>query len=1418
MLIPRKKIADKTRTKASIAVFIITQLILATFASSTALASSIKYDDSYTYDGGSSSDAVAWGGSSLSTKLDGYPSGTQVACFDWCNDGTIDRCYGESGNMDKCKKSSSTLKNLCNAGKCDTWSWWEFWRSVGEWHGIDTKSAGDRWKCSIWSRYYWNCGSTNYNNENTPYAYTHYVTYPRQYDCDGDKTKTYDDRAYFSSTTGANLHLDISCSGNRVCNQAIDDEKADYGWYGTSKPNEPCSVPDGSQDCDSNSDCFSGSICDCDDWLDCNYDLLSGDKDYCCPSGQKWDGSKCATPCKDNDGDGHKDGSCGGDDCNDGDSGVWKKNSCDVCAKEPSGLGDSCSVGVGACQRTGKNKCDSAGTGTTCDVSPGNPSTESCDGVDNDCDGETDEGVKNACGTCGPVPTEVCNDGADNDCDGKTDSADTDCCPSDKPYYWGGECKECPEGHPNKCGGECVKCENSDDSFTCYQGEAKCCPSSNPYYCAKMGNGCTKDSGVCDKVQKCGNEGWTYCPSTDFPNWNCRDDGVSRCCPTNYPYLWNSDWLCHTTTEPQKCSVPDGSSANCDCDTDADCQKADSSKPYCGQTYGKRTSNGYHACLSTKPQYCGDGTCNNEETYSTCNADCTAPKGKITATVYQSTTGKAISGAYVYLDSVPKGTTNSEGKASFEANYGNRNVKAECPEGKSCGEKTINVDGEEYASFGCECNPEGDSDGDGNSDEDEKLLGTDINNPNDNFRTAFSPFEHPQSCMDVFGILNVIWKNRDDLIQANEMVINALNTTAVMTADLQENPDVVAQTLSKIRINGELEKSDLTLMQAIESSDDVDGFFTENGALLVITDYETSSTAIIAISATCVGTFVGTLYGAGTGIKDDVVAIGDIIKGIWYLATASDEKIASDIDQFIKAIPQLFGKAGELFHDMIIGILEKGQWITQKTGLFKSDKTAYLQFQIGFTNGFITGYVAEQVAAMFVGAGTILKALKAGKKTTELVGKTAKLSVILAKITDNFGGEVASAIKKLKYAEKIAHWTEEEQNALAELIKLGKNKNVRNFEKWLDDAGEAGAKHATNRISSIRKAGKLTDDQLAELMNTNLGRQTLTAADTTDDLLVKQSKLVQKWGASKVDDVVNKCFLGLCYGNRIDDLNKILKAMPENLADDLGPESAVKFLGNKDVIKGAEELAKFIDKATLARYANDADSFEAISKAAGKAKDKFGSLDNLYPALKSCFGVSGLSMASVCSPADIEKAMAELKGLGKFSDNIIGWTLDGIKAGVIDVNKVVPEKLAQYIKGFGKNPFDSALGDKRLVKMLKREGGATKAGNEIIDDVVVLSEGKITNEATKAGFGRIHIMEKHLDDFKAALDIKNQDEVLEVLQEVLEKGNKVPGNPEAPHNYVVLASISRNGKTNPVRVIINQESDLGSVTSAYPLR
>ena len=48
-------------------------------------------------------------------------------------------------------------------------------------------------------------------------------------------------------------------------------------------------------------------------------------------------------------------------------------------------------------------------------------------GEDDDCDGREDEGVLNACGSCGDVPLESCN-GSDDDCDGSVDEGTLNAC------------------------------------------------------------------------------------------------------------------------------------------------------------------------------------------------------------------------------------------------------------------------------------------------------------------------------------------------------------------------------------------------------------------------------------------------------------------------------------------------------------------------------------------------------------------------------------------------------------------------------------------------------------------------------------------------------------------------------------------------------------------------------------------------------------------------------------------------------------------------------------------------------------------------------------------------------------------------------------------------------------------------------
>ncbi len=732
---------------------------------------------------------------------------------------------------------------------------------------------------------------------------------------------------------------------------------------------------------------------------------------------------------------------------------------------------------------------------------------------------------------------------------------------------------------------------------------------------------------MCDgrPFYECSGKGWVCVDNGYFGT--CVGDQL-RCCAPDVQVWWESDSQCHRGSEPVRCTVPDGTSANCDCDTDSECKAADASKPYCGETYGIRTSQGFHACLSERPEYCGNGNGGGGETYSICVSDCagSAPKGTVNVDVAYGSgalEGKPIAGTYIYLDNILKGTTGSDGKISFEAAYGSRNVKVECPDSALCGVWTVNVKGTEFKSVKCDCNPPGDSDSDGFSDTDEALLGTDPKNAGENFASVMTSIKYPKGCLDIPGMLALVWKNKGDLIQANSLVINTLNTSSVMAANFEDRSGtmIVMQAVKSAKLDAAVTASNTALMTAIKSSEDVDGFITDSGAVFVITDFDTSTTVIIAVGATCLGWSIGGIYGAGSGIKDNLIGIWDVVQGFWHFAT-DPSKAINDIVGFIKDIPKLFGKAGEIFHDMLVGILEKGKNTTQKTGLFNSDSSAYLNYQLGFLNGYVTGYVIGQFVPP-ISVVAVLKYLRLGSIFGK-AGSSLKFAKILTDITQKYGGELASTVQKLKYADKISDWTEVEREALVRLVKL-------KHEKWLGEISEAEAKAATKNIA------KLADNDIGNLLNTKLGQQTLKAADATESLIAKQAKLVSEWGVGKVDEVVSKCILFVCYGNRIDDLNKVLKAMPDGLLDTFTPENAVKFLGNSNFAKTAEKIALEFDAPTLNKL-NNIDEFEKTINGADAILKRFNSLDDFKISLKIC--------NSPCKLLTKEEFLEHLKNLG----------------------------------------------------------------------------------------------------------------------------------------------------------------------------
>ena len=127
------------------------------------------------------------------------------------------------------------------------------------------------------------------------------------------------------------------------------------------------------------------------------------------------------------------------------------------------------------------------------------PSSELCNGIDDDCDGATDDGISCGC----DATTEVCGNAIDDDCDGAVDEGcGAGCGP--QPVHW-----DLPSGTIGgpECirlgGGTCVgTTEDCPDASVCLTRD-RTCPGPGHYGTLRCNDGSYVRTCYCDVITMC---------------------------------------------------------------------------------------------------------------------------------------------------------------------------------------------------------------------------------------------------------------------------------------------------------------------------------------------------------------------------------------------------------------------------------------------------------------------------------------------------------------------------------------------------------------------------------------------------------------------------------------------------------------------------------------------------------------------------------------------------------------------------------------------------------------------------------------------------------------------------------------------------------------------------------------------------
>ena len=338
-----------------------------------------------------------------------------------------------------------------------------------------------------------------------------------------------------------------------------------------------------------------------------------------------------------------------------------------------------CSTGIATCPAGGSGHWGSC-------VGAKGPGGEVCDNFDNDCDGQTDENLTQACyppgyvagtgctapGTCLGVcrtgtrtcsagtwggcaglvtPTNETCDNLDNDCDGQTDEGLTQACQITNTFGTCPGTKTCSAGTWGSCVGQQPAAEACDDIDNNCNGQtdeglAQACHVTNGF-------------GTCNGTETCRDGALVGCTAStpadevcDNQDNDCdgqTDEGVSQSC-YNGPNGTDGVGLCHGGT--QACTAGSWGSCNgqvlpateiCD-NLDNDCDGGTDEnlgQTTCGLGICEHTMEN---CVNGTPQTCNPMQGAGQEVCNGLDDDCDGVADGLTRSCYDATSGCQPSG------------------------------------------------------------------------------------------------------------------------------------------------------------------------------------------------------------------------------------------------------------------------------------------------------------------------------------------------------------------------------------------------------------------------------------------------------------------------------------------------------------------------------------------------------------------------------------------------------------------------------------------------------------------------------------------------------------------------------------------------------------------------------------------------------